>query len=159
MEALRELRKNSTRFFVLFAWAHLPLVGLAYMLTQGDIVTTGGIVGAVAIASTVAWRSNPQALATRFLIAAGTMINVGALVYLFAGHSWQIDKGADVRVPWLLVHGDADTVVLPDDSRQIVERAPSATLVEIPGANHLFSGEHELPMAQHVTRWLLEQTG
>ena len=91
MEALRELRKNSTRFFVLFAWAHLPLVGLAYMLTQGDIVTTGGIVGAVAIASTVAWRSNPQALATRFLIAAGTMINVGALVYLFAGHSWQID--------------------------------------------------------------------
>ncbi|MEQ8228411.1 MAG: methyl-accepting chemotaxis protein [Rhodospirillales bacterium] len=91
MDALKELRINSTRFFVLFAWAHLPLAGLAYWLTGGDIATGGGIIAAVAVATTVAWRGNPEALATRFLISAGVMINVGALLYLFAGHPWQID--------------------------------------------------------------------
>ena len=91
MEALKELRIKSTRFFVLFAWAHLPLAGLAYWLTGGDIATGGGIIAAVAMATTIAWRSNPDALATRFLISAGVMINVGALLYLFAGHPWQID--------------------------------------------------------------------
>ncbi|UTW52277.1 chemotaxis protein [bacterium SCSIO 12827] len=91
MDALNELRINSTRFFVLFAWAHLPLAGLAFWLTQGDIITGAGIIAAVAVASTVAWRTQPTAAASRFLIAAGAMINVGALLYLFAGHAWQID--------------------------------------------------------------------
>jgi len=91
MEALNELRIKSTRFFVLFAWAHLPLAGLAFWLTGGDIATGAGIVTAVALASTLSWRANPDAAATRFLIAAGAMINVGALLYLFAGHPWQID--------------------------------------------------------------------
>ena len=91
MDALNELRINSTRFFVLFAWAHLPLAGLAFWLTQGDIVTGAGIIAAVAVASTVAWRTRPTAAASRFLIAAGAMINIGALLYLFAGHAWQID--------------------------------------------------------------------
>jgi methyl-accepting chemotaxis protein len=91
MEALKELRTKATLFFVVFAWAHLPLAGLAYWLTRGDIATGGGIILAVAIAATVAWRGNPEALATRYLIAAGVMIDVGAIVYLFAGHPWQID--------------------------------------------------------------------
>ncbi|MAN81501.1 MAG: chemotaxis protein [Rhodospirillaceae bacterium] len=91
MEALTELRINSTRFFVLFAWAHLPLAGLAFWLTGGDITTGAGIIAAVALASTVSWRVKPDAAATRFLIAAGAMINIGALLYLFAGHAWQID--------------------------------------------------------------------
>jgi methyl-accepting chemotaxis protein len=91
MDALNELRRNATRFFVLFAWAHLPLAGLAFWLTNGDITTGAGIVAVVAVSSTIAWRSNAEAAATRFLIAAGAMINVGALLYLFAGHAWQID--------------------------------------------------------------------
>tara|TARA_R110000868_G_scaffold93865_4_gene259607 strand:- start:930 stop:2387 length:1458 start_codon:yes stop_codon:yes gene_type:complete len=91
MDALNELRINSTRFFVLFAWAHLPLAGLAFWLTQGDIVTGAGIIAAVAVASTVAWRTQPTAAASRFLIAAGAMVNIGALLYMFAGHAWQID--------------------------------------------------------------------
>ncbi|MEP0340193.1 MAG: methyl-accepting chemotaxis protein [Alphaproteobacteria bacterium] len=91
MEALTELRINSTRFFVLFAWAHLPLAGLAFWLTGGDITTGAGIIAVVALASTFSWRAKPDAAATRFLIAAGAMINIGALLYLFAGHAWQID--------------------------------------------------------------------
>ena len=91
MEALAALRNNSTRFFVLFAWAHLPLAGLAFWLTKGDIATGAGIIAVVAVASTVAWRTQPEAAASRFLIAAGAMINVGALLYMFAGHAWQID--------------------------------------------------------------------
>ncbi|MAO55304.1 MAG: chemotaxis protein [Rhodospirillaceae bacterium] len=91
MEALQDLRVNSTRFFVLFAWAHLPLAGLAHWWTGGDLATGAGIIAFVALASTAAWRSQPAAAATRFLIAAGAMINVGALLYMFAGHPWQID--------------------------------------------------------------------
>ena len=91
MEALNELRLKSTRFFVLFAWAHLPLAGLTYLWTKGDLVTGAGIIGLVAVASTLAWRANPTAAASRFLIAAGAMINVGALLYMFWGHPWQID--------------------------------------------------------------------
>ena len=91
MEALQDLRVKSTRFFVLFAWAHLPLAGLAYWWTGGDLATGAGIIAIVALASTAAWRSQPAAAATRFLIAAGAMINVGALLYMFAGHPWQID--------------------------------------------------------------------
>ena len=91
MEALQDLRVNSTRFFVLFAWAHLPLAGLAHWWTGGDLATGAGIIAVVALASTAAWRSQPAAAATRFLIAAGAMINVGALLYMFAGHPWQID--------------------------------------------------------------------
>tara|TARA_R110001592_G_scaffold251752_1_gene514458 strand:- start:530 stop:1987 length:1458 start_codon:yes stop_codon:yes gene_type:complete len=91
MEALTALRNNSTRFFVLFAWTHLPLAGLAFWLTQGDIATGAGIIAVVAVASTVAWRTRPEAAASRFLISAGAMINVGALLYMFAGHAWQID--------------------------------------------------------------------
>ena len=91
MEALETLRRNSSRFFVLFAWAHLPLAVAVAWATGGDMAVGAAIVAIVAVATTVAWRSNAAAAATRFLIAAGAMINVAAVVYLLAGHPWQID--------------------------------------------------------------------
>lgn len=68
-----------------------------------------------------------------------------------------LERGAEVKVPWLLLHGDADTVVLPEDSRQIAPKGAQARLIEVPGADHLFSGEHEVPMAKQVASWLAEQ--
>ena len=49
-------------------------------------------------------------------------------------------KASDVKVPWLLIHGDADDVVPIDDSREIFALANEPKkIIEIPGANHVFS--------------------
>ncbi len=62
-----------------------------------------------------------------------------------------------ITVPWLLVHGTEDDVVPIGESREIAARAgANATLVEIPGANHVFSGEGLAPMIKAVTNWLGE---
>ncbi len=43
---------------------------------------------------------------------------------------------AEVRVPVLLVHGDADEVVPVADSRELARRLPRARLIEVPGGTH-----------------------
>ena len=69
-----------------------------------------------------------------------------------------VERGPEVKVPWLLVHGTEDDVVLIDDSRQISARAGGdARLVELPGADHVFSDEHTAPMVETVVGWLQER--
>lgn len=59
-----------------------------------------------------------------------------------------------IRVPWLLVHGDADTVVPIDESREISAKAGGpAKVVGLPGVDHVFTGAAE-PMASVVVEWL-----
>jgi pimeloyl-ACP methyl ester carboxylesterase len=71
-----------------------------------------------------------------------------------------VSHGERIRVPWLLVHGDADTVVPLRDSQEILAHAPPTTraaLVEIPGADHVFSSEAMLRhMLDVVVPWLRE---
>jgi len=60
-----------------------------------------------------------------------------------------------VTVPWLLVHGTADTVVpLSDaiDARNAAGGAPQ--LIELTGADHVFSGEATPQMTAPVVAWL-----
>jgi hypothetical protein len=64
-----------------------------------------------------------------------------------------VDRGADISVPWLLVHGTEDDVVPPQDARDIVARAPQAELVELAGADHVFSDD-PAPMVQTVVGWI-----
>lgn len=60
----------------------------------------------------------------------------------------------DVTVPWLLVHGDADTVVPPAESASIAARASGrAEVVALPGVDHVFTGA-EAALAQIVVEWL-----
>lgn len=60
-----------------------------------------------------------------------------------------------VRVPWLFVHGTADTVVPYDESETILARAAGETeLVTLPGADHLFSGDDTARMTAAVVDWL-----
>ena len=66
-----------------------------------------------------------------------------------------VELGAQIGVPWLLVHGDADTVVPLQDSRDIVARAPTGELVELPGVDHVFSGDGEAAMVEAVAGWLV----
>ncbi len=70
------------------------------------------------------------------------------------------DHSRQIHVPWLLLHGTADDVVPIDDSRDIFRNANEPkTLVEIQGADHLFSGDF-LPLAAgRVAEWLSEQLG
>ena len=68
-----------------------------------------------------------------------------------------LEQGAAIEVPWLLLHGDADTVVPIEDSRAISAVGQRAQLIEVAGADHLFGGEHERTMAERVVHWLQGQ--
>lgn len=62
---------------------------------------------------------------------------------------------ARVQVPWLLVHGMADTVVPLQDSKDVLAAQPAAELVEIEGAGHLFGEEDATSaMVAAVVQWV-----
>ncbi len=65
-----------------------------------------------------------------------------------------------ITIPWLLVHGTADDVVLPKDSEAVVQlRGDDVQLVVIDGADHSFNQpSHKSLMTQSVADWLLSQT-
>jgi len=66
-----------------------------------------------------------------------------------------IDSARRIRTPWLLVHGTADDVVPFQDSLDVCASAPGARLLEIDGADHLFSGADHTPEAvRAVVDWL-----
>ncbi|MBK8974543.1 MAG: alpha/beta fold hydrolase [Planctomycetes bacterium] len=58
-----------------------------------------------------------------------------------AAHGDLAPLAARIAVPWLLVHGDADTVVPPDDARRACMHAdPERTrLVTLDGVDHVFA--------------------
>jgi pimeloyl-ACP methyl ester carboxylesterase len=64
------------------------------------------------------------------------------------------ERGADIAVPWLLVHGTADTVVPVADSRDILALArEDARLVELNGVDHVFTDEGTPRMVEVVVGW------
>lgn len=66
-----------------------------------------------------------------------------------------VQLGAEIQVPWLLVHGDADTVVPLADSRDIRAAAGGRPdLFEVAGADHVFSGAGESMMVDAVVLWI-----
>ncbi len=66
-------------------------------------------------------------------------------------------KAPFVSVPWLLVHGSTDDVVPIEDSREIFALANEPKkLVEISGADHVFSGNAIGEMSEAVLSWLGE---
>ena len=65
-----------------------------------------------------------------------------------------VGRGAEIAVPWLLIHGSEDDVVPMADAHDIVARAGgNAELVVIDGADHVFS-EHVQVMVERVVDWL-----
>jgi len=65
-----------------------------------------------------------------------------------------LDAARELRVPWLLLHGLADDIVLPSDSRDIkaVLRGP-VNHVEVDGADHSFGDHYEI-VANETKSWL-----
>ena len=71
-----------------------------------------------------------------------------------------VDLGAQISVPWLLVHGTEDDVVPIGDSRDILAKATnSPEFFEIAGANHLFSDDALPVMVGKVVEWVNSQAG
>lgn len=71
-----------------------------------------------------------------------------------------VEHGSRIPVPWLLVHGTADEVVPLQDSLDIALRAPEmAEVIQLEGADHVFSGEATAAMSEAVAAWLLTRLG
>ena len=68
-----------------------------------------------------------------------------------------VERGDEITVPWLLVHGDADTVVPLQDSLDIRERASHSELITLEGVDHVFSGDGAAAMAEPTADWLRAQ--
>ena len=76
-----------------------------------------------------------------------------------------------VEAPWLIVHGDEDLTVAPDEARALAREAPHARLVLIESAGHTYEVGHpcEVPSPQlleaveaterHFARYLLGEDG
>ena len=66
-----------------------------------------------------------------------------------------VETGAAIHVPWLLVHGLADEVVSPHDSRDIRAAAGGRPHhVELPGVDHVFTGPGTEAMTAAVVPWI-----
>lgn len=69
-----------------------------------------------------------------------------------------VNLAGDITVPWLLVHGAEDDVVPLQDSRDVCARAgDNAQLIEVPGADHVFSNGATGVMVEHVVAWVKAQ--
>jgi pimeloyl-ACP methyl ester carboxylesterase len=67
------------------------------------------------------------------------------------------DQAAAVAVPWLLIHGTDDDVVLIEDSRDAYDTAEEPKkLVEIAGAGHSFDEKSYPQVVAEVAAWLDE---
>ena len=61
-----------------------------------------------------------------------------------------------IEVPWLLVHGLADDVVLPKDTKRVKEiKGVAAEVFYVDGADHSFNEPgHKQALVNGVVEWL-----
>lgn len=66
-----------------------------------------------------------------------------------------VGKAGRITVPWLLVHGTEDDIVPIADSHDILQHANErAELLELPGVDHVFSGDSTAVMVEKVVGWI-----
>ena len=73
---------------------------------------------------------------------------------LAAGNGDLADRLNEVSVPTMVITGDSDRIVSPDDSRRVAAAIPGAELVVVPKAGHLVMEERPADFLQHLKRFL-----
>jgi 3-oxoadipate enol-lactonase len=64
-----------------------------------------------------------------------------------------------IAAPTLVIHGEADRLVPPENGKLIAERIPGAKLVMIPHASHLFTTDQTEAAHRAILEFLNEQAG
>ncbi|WCT78589.1 hybrid sensor histidine kinase/response regulator [Novosphingobium humi] len=91
MSDLDKLRVRFGRFLVIFLWLHIPVLA-AVAFAVGRPPVAAGLAGALlAAAYHLIWWRRGIAPVTRYLSAVALMGEPALLVYLLAGHPWQMD--------------------------------------------------------------------
>lgn len=66
-----------------------------------------------------------------------------------------VDRLADIRQPTLILHGDADLMIPPENGRLLAEYIHDAELIMYPGAGHLFFIERANEVNQAIRQFLV----
>ena len=64
------------------------------------------------------------------------------------------DELSRITTPTLVLHGESDRLVLPDNGRILAERIPGAELVVLPGANHVLTTDEPELVNKLLLDWL-----
>ncbi|WP_417449363.1 methyl-accepting chemotaxis protein [Kordiimonas sp.] len=92
MNSLDTLRVSALRALTFGQFFHVPLVlFLGFAIDAQSVIMTGILSLVVALAGFAALRLQGTAPTTRYLVAAGFVLQAALLVFVFRGHAWQID--------------------------------------------------------------------
>jgi pimeloyl-ACP methyl ester carboxylesterase len=83
--------------------------------------------------------------------------NVQQLFTTLSGREDLLDRLAEIRVPAIVIHGDADASISVDRAEALAEGLPDAELVLIEGAGHASNLTHPDLVNPHIARFLLER--
>jgi pimeloyl-ACP methyl ester carboxylesterase len=94
--------------------------------------------------------------AVRFPLAA---TNEGYLAQVVGSSRWDgYDRLESITAPTLVMHGELDALVPPENGRIIAGRIPGAELVMIPNANHVLMTDQPEHVSKALVEWLDRHT-
>ena len=59
-----------------------------------------------------------------------------------------------IKCPVLIVHGESDILVPPDNAAILKSRLPQAEVMMIPGAGHAYQAADPIGIHQRIVNWL-----
>jgi pimeloyl-ACP methyl ester carboxylesterase len=90
--------------------------------------------------------------AVRFPLAAS---NEGYLAQAMGTAQWSgFDRLPDIRTPTLVMHGEIDRLVPPDNGEILAQRIPGAEHAVVPGANHVLTTDAPEQVNKLLLEWL-----
>ena len=81
--------------------------------------------------------------------------NQGYVAQLTGTSQWDgYDRLGRITSPTLVLHGELDALVPPDNGRILADRIPGAELVIVPEANHLLGTDQPEQVSELLVKWL-----
>jgi pimeloyl-ACP methyl ester carboxylesterase len=81
-------------------------------------------------------------------------VNLTGMLETLQGRDDITDKIAQIKVPTLIIHGDADAAIPLERAQGLVDRMPNAELVVVKGAGHAANLTHPVPVNAAIKRFL-----